>query len=146
MQSNSLGLEYQTKIATAEAAVSEMTDPALKQVAFGKILERLLAEANEGGPTQGARRSVSSTNEKTKGNEKAERKAGPVAYIEELVDEAFFAQPKSLLEVRVELSNRGHTLPSTSLSGPLQALCQRRRLRRTKQITDGKEVFVYSNW
>jgi len=48
----------------------------------------------------------------------------------------------ALTEVKVELENRGHHIPLTSLSGPLQQLCQGKELRRTR--SDGK--FVYSNW
>jgi hypothetical protein len=74
-------------------------------------------------------------------------KGGATSYIRELIEEAFFQQPKTIAEVKVELGNRGHRIPTTSLSGPLQSLCKSRELRRNR-AKDGekKKTFAYSNW
>jgi len=74
-------------------------------------------------------------------------KTGPLAYVEELVGDGFFKKPKTIAEVKAELANRGHHIPITSLSGPLQKLCQRKVLRRQKGTTeDSNKTFLYSLW
>lgn len=74
-------------------------------------------------------------------------RGGTSAYIVELIDEQFFSKPKTISEVKAELGNRGHHIPLTSLSGPLQKLCQKKRLRRQKTDGEGKKkAFAYSNW
>ena len=77
---------------------------------------------------------------------KREKRGGPVAYVEELVDDGFFKSPKTLASVRAELGNRGHHIPLTALSGPMQRLCQQRQLRRQKSTEGNKQVFTYSHW
>jgi hypothetical protein len=73
----------------------------------------------------------------------SQKRNGPQAYVEEMVADGFFKKPKAIAEVRAELENRGHHIPLTSLSGPMQKLCQKKVLRRHKP--DGK-TFSYSNW
>lgn len=64
-----------------------------------------------------------------------------------MIDEGFFKKPKTIAHVKAELENRGHHIPLTSLSGPLQKLCQRKKLRRQRLKTSGKkQTFAYSNW
>jgi hypothetical protein len=79
------------------------------------------------------------------GKEKRKR-TGPQGYIEEMIAEKFFAKPKTLGEVKAELGNRGHHIPLTHLSGPMQRLCQRKQLRRQKTADGKKQIFTYSNW
>jgi hypothetical protein len=72
-----------------------------------------------------------------------------MAYVRELIDDGFFKKPKTIAEVRAELGNRGHHIAITSLSGPLQKLCQQRALRRHRVAGDdnGKRAaFNYSEW
>jgi hypothetical protein len=136
---------YKESVAKAESATADITDPALRQIAFGKILDHLLAEPD--GSNSKASKPTSRPARRAAPDPASAKRSGPAAYLEELVDEGFFAQPRTLTEARAELSNRGHHIPSTSLSGPLQALCQRERLRRQrKSIDSGKEAFAYSNW
>jgi hypothetical protein len=81
------------------------------------------------------------------GSESKSARGGTSAYIEELIDENFFSKPKTISEVKAELGNRGHHIPLTSLSGPLQRLCQKKKLRRQKTDGEGKKkAFAYSNW
>jgi hypothetical protein len=91
---------------------------------------------------------VSSGGKSVEAQKTPKRRAGTQGYIEELIDEEFFAKPKTIVAVKAELGNRGHHIPLTSLSGPLQSLCKRKRLRREKtEATDGgKKAFAYSNW
>ncbi|MGD0975046.1 MAG: hypothetical protein ABR866_13235 [Candidatus Korobacteraceae bacterium] len=143
---------YEDLVKQAEQAVAPVRDPELKRIAFGKILDSLLGtpEAHRDIATKSkrARRRGSSGSKSAEPQKTPKRRAGTQAYIEELIDDKFFAKPKTIAAVKAELANRGHHIPLTSLSGPLQNLCQRKRLRRQKsEATDGgKKAFAYSNW
>jgi len=143
-------INYEDLVKQAEQAVAPVKDPELKRIAFEKILDSLL------GTPQGHRNIAAKTNRvgrrgsRTSAEAENIRKprAGTQAYVEELIDEDFFTKPKTIAAVKAELGNRGHHIPLTSLSGPLQNLCKRKRLRREKsEATDGgKKAFAYSNW
>lgn len=133
---------YAELVTEAEAAVAGVKDPELRRAAFEKVLEDLLSQAGQksSGPASSkARRMAKATS-----SNRSRAKGGPRAYIEEMINDGFFNKPKTISEVRVELGNRGHHIPRTSLSGPLQALCKERILRRQK--TGEKGVFSYSLW
>ena len=136
--------DYSELVAQAEKAVAGVKDPELKRIAFQKVLDDLLA------PSSGAtnRDGVPSKKRSVEGpTAKRSAKGGPQAYVDELADEGFFKKPKTIANVKAELENRGHHIPLTSLSGPLQKLCQRKILRRQKLKTTGKkQTFAYSNW
>ena len=119
----------------AEGAVASVKDPELRRAAFEKILEHLLA-GSASTPKKGKAKS---------GGPKAKARSGPQRHLDELVDEDFFKKPRTLSEVKAELVNRGYHIPRTSLSGPLQNLCKRRRLRRQKGIGSAKSTFAYTN-
>lgn len=133
--------EYQQKISLAETAVADVVDPQLKQVAFAKILEQLLSQGIGDGRT-GIPLARQTTPQRSLRSSRSPVTGGPVRLIEALVEEQFFQHGKTLRDVQTELQNRGHRIPRTSLSGPLQALCRRRVLRRMKE----KALYVYSNW
>ena len=136
--------DYAELVAQAEKAVAGVKDPELKRIAFQKVLDDLL------GPSGSlTTRQPASPRKQTAAPKKGQRgtRGGPQAYLDELVDEGFFKKPKTIAHVKAELENRGHHIPLTSLSGPLQTLCQRRTLRRQKLKTSGKkQTFAYSNW
>jgi hypothetical protein len=124
----------------AEASVANIADADLKKIAFGKILETLLAGGSGGQGSVPAARAVTTKAE-------AKNRSGPRAYIEELLSEGFFAQQRTMSEVRVALGNRGFHIPLTSLSGPLQSLCKKKILRREKtKVGEKKQTFAYSKW
>lgn len=133
----------------AEQAVKGVADPELRRVAFEKILSALLGKPEIGLPQRKVTRSTSRTVVR---KEKTESKTrGPKAYIRELIDEGFFSKPKSLPQLKAELENRGHHIAVTSLSGPLQSLCQDKLLRRQKTKAPGKggkerQTYTYSEW
>ncbi len=135
---------YSELVAQAEKAVASVKDPELKRVAFQKVLDDLLAlQAGAMPRKSAAERKVSPARERNV----VAAKSGPQAYIEEMVQDDFFKKPKTLAQVKAELENRGHHIPLTSLSGPLQKLTQRKVLRRQRSKTSGnKETFVYSEW
>lgn len=124
----------------AEKSVQGVKDPELRRIAYQKILEDLLG--GQTGAPSNAKKGRSEPKAKAAKATAAKKKGGPQAYVQELVDEAFFKKPKTIAQVKAELENLGHHIPLTSLSGPLQKLVQRRILRRTRN--DG--VFSYSNW
>jgi hypothetical protein len=140
--------DYAQLVAKAEAAVASVKDPELKRVAFQKILDDLLGARHDGEPTVRATK-VQPTRSATKaaGAKKAATRRGPQGYVDEMVQEGFFRKPKTIAQVKAELENRGHHIALTSLSGPLQKLCQRRMLRRQKTNSPGgKQTYAYSDW
>ena len=143
---------YSALVSQAELAVSAVKDPELRRVAFEKVLDDLLLNAADGPARSAPSPAIAHADappivkHKTSPNPKA-KQSGPQSYIEELVEEAFFGKPKTIAEVKGELENRGHHIPLTSLSGPLQKLCQKKVLRRQKADGKGsKKSFGYSNW
>lgn len=128
--------DYSALVGEAEKAVQNVKDPELKRIAFQKVLEELM-----GGRKAQSERLPKRGRAAKSARAKASR-GGPRTYIREMIDEGFFKKPKALPDVKAELENRGHHIPLTSLSGPLQQLCKSKELRRQK--TEGR--FVYSNW
>jgi hypothetical protein len=140
--------DYAELVAKAERAVASVSDPELKRAAFEKILEDLLAKPDkEDAPPKPKGISSGRSSPISRSKKTSKKKGGPQAYVEELAGEGFFKKPKTIAQVKAELENRGHHIPLTSLSGPLQKLCQRRTLRRQKSKKKGnKHTFNYSNW
>jgi hypothetical protein len=135
MEGNS---DYSKLVVQAEKAVTGVQDPDLKRIAFQKILETLLAaDGSERQPAEKIRSNTSKSSKKPS-------RGGPKAYIEELLADGFFKSPKTIALVKSELENSGHRIATTSLSGPLQTLCQDKKLRRKKDQTSG--MYSYSNW
>lgn len=135
---------YAEHVAQAEKAVAGVKDPELKRVAFQKVLDDLLALQSGAVPRKSA--PVKKSRPESASKAKA-AKSGPQAYVEEMIEDDFFKKPKTIAQVKAELENRGHHIPLTSLSGPLQKLTQRRALRRQRSKTSGnKQTFVYSEW
>ncbi len=136
---------YKEVVAEAEAAVAAVKDPELRRAAFEKILEQLLGQSRSRSSPKAGKEQASP------GIKRVEKKTsprGPQGYVDELIDEGFFAHQKTIADVKAELANRGHHVALSGLSGPLQKLCQARRLRRQKTRADGKKkaVYAYSNW
>lgn len=139
---------YAELVSQAESAVASIKDPELRRVAFERILDDLLsAESSphgKGVPSPTPRRGKRGGQETAP---KGGKSRGPKGYVRELVKDAFFKKPKTIAEVKAELANRGHHIALTSLSGPLQSLCQDKVLRRHKTKAKGKkETFNYSEW
>jgi hypothetical protein len=138
--------DYQTLVGQAENAVAGVKDPELKRIAFQKILESLISGTDDSASGSTPNRRQLPTNLRPS-KQARKGKGGPAGYLSELIDEGFFKKPKTIAAVKAELENRGHHIPLTSLSGPLQKKCQARVLRRQKINTSGKKgTFAYSNW
>ena|SRR5437867_4359519 len=140
--------EYAELVAKAEQAVASVKDPELKRVAFQKVLDDLLGSGTE--TRRHATQEVLRVRRRPRraSSAKASSKTGPKAYIEKMVADGFFKKQKTIAQVKAELENRGHHIPLTSLSGPLQKLCQQKALRRQRtDNSDGKkQTFAYSEW
>jgi hypothetical protein len=141
--------DYAACVTQAENAVKGLKDPELKRIAFQKVLDDLLEGTGGGGRGRASPRARRGPAKKA-GRRQAKTaktkvaRGGPRAYIRELIEEDFFKKPKTISNVKVELENRGHHIPLTSLSGPMQLLCQARKLRRTRTNEPGaKKTFVY---
>lgn len=133
--------DYGTLVAQAEEAVKSVKDPELKRVAFQKILDELLSSGSSAQLRKAHKRRARVD------SSKKSKSGGPQAYVREMRDEGFFKKPKTIAQVKAELENRGHHIPLTSLSGPLQKLCQQRVLRRQRTKGDNKkQVFTYTEW
>jgi len=139
--------ELKALVESAEAAVKNISDPELRKMAFGKILDSLLLSGPRGTDRRAAPRDRPRNSPAGPAVRKdAAARSGPSSHLDDLVSEGFFSKQVTLSDVRKELGNRGHHIPATSLSGPLQNLCKKKKLRRQKVIVDGRESFVYSNW
>jgi hypothetical protein len=138
---------YSDLVAQAEKSVSGVKDPELRRVAFEKILDDLLSKASgEDAQAVSSKARVALTKPPAEREGKS-KQGGPQAYVEELIKDGFFKKTKTISEVKVELSNLGHHIPLTSLSGPLQTLCKKKALRRQKTGGKGdKKTYIYSNW
>ncbi|MCW5689799.1 MAG: hypothetical protein KIT76_14735 [Pseudolabrys sp.] len=131
--------DYQALVAKAEKAVEKVSDPALKQIAFQKVLDDLIVTNDsvaEPRKTPAVKRPT--------GTHKVKRgsKGGPSKYLEELVTDGFFQHKKTSNEAISELADRGHHLKSSDARVALLRLCKTKMLRRKKE---GK-TYVYSNW
>ena len=136
--------KYEELVVRAEKAVAAVKDPELRRVAFEKVLDDLLAAFSSPAPAAASKGRSRKAAAKTPARKTP---SGPSGYLREILDEGFFRSQKTIAQVKAELENRGHHIPLTSLSGPLQALCQRRVLRRQKKKTRGnKQTYSYSEW
>jgi hypothetical protein len=139
-------VNYSALVEQAEKAVQAVKDPELKRIAFQKVLDSLLGGYESAATTRTVGEVSRSPRRKVKGSKGGATRSprgGPAAYVRELIEDGFFAKQKTITDVKIELENRGHHIPLTSLSGPLQKLCQSKELRRQK--ADGR-TFSYSNW
>ena len=120
----------------AEHAVEGMEEGPLKIAAFQGILAKLLSELK---PATGVQRTP---------DKATLRKAKPdtlTARVVALRSEGFFKAQRSLGEVREALGSRGWHYPATTLSGVMQSLVQKHRLRRERVNAGKKKIWNYSD-
>jgi hypothetical protein len=135
-------MPYAELVSQAEEATKAIKDPEPRRAAFERVLDDLLAGDMGAMQTQG--RSAKTAKDAARPVAKPKSR-GPKGYIRELVHDGFFKKPKTISQVKAELANRGHHIALTSLSGPLQSLCQDRVLRRHKAKSDDKGKRVAYN-
>jgi len=150
MASDTKTAAYAALATEAELAVAAVKDPELRRVAFEKILTTLIEEKSPGRGKRTTRGTDAQPRTKRPSDPMAAKAlSGPKGYVEELIEEDFFKEQRTIAEVKAELANRGRHIALTSLSGPLQKLTQERRLRRQKTTANGKgskTTYAYSNW
>ena len=124
----------------AEKSVSDMPEGDLKLKAFEVTLQHLLATGSSQPVTNGKARGSKrvATSAPGQANTLSER-------ILMLQADGFFDTPKVIGAVREGLQVHGWHYPVTTLSGTLQALVQRRKLRRERVKDNNKVVWRYSN-
>lgn len=135
---------------TAEAAVADMPAGELRTAAFSVILAHLLSDGTAGGGNKTNRKPSKPSSGQAFLSPKRAANGGTTGLGHRLLglqQDGFFANQRSLSEVREELKKHGWHYPLTSLSGPMQKQVQERELRR-EQISEGKgtkKVWKYSN-
>jgi hypothetical protein len=124
----------------AERVVADMPDGDLKLKTFEITLNHLLASGGAGsnGKATVDRKARHSAPTPRKANTLAER-------ILMLQSEGFFNSPQTIGAVREGLQIYGWHYPVTTLSGTLQSLVQKRKLRRERVKENKKIVWKYSN-
>lgn len=73
--------------------------------------------------------------------ESSTAKKGARYFVAELLEQGFFAQKKSIVDLQRKLEEEGHIYAQTSLSGPLLHFVVAKRLRRFKE----KDMWLYIN-
>ena len=138
---------FQKKIEIAKEAVSKITDDSLKAVAFQTILQKLL---NSGDATaveseQGFEPPKPHKQDVTP---KAKQPKGPKGRVEELIDEGFFSQKRTIGDVKKEMEAHTWFHRVEELNPALLRLIQDKKLRRIKEpeTEGGKLIWRYSNW
>lgn len=131
--------DYKELVVEAEKAVASVADPALKQIAFQKILDDLL---NGSGPRPHTKDRDTKSKSTSRTAKKTSTRSGPTAYVEELIADEFFANKKSPSDVLTELADRGHHIEATDARVVLLRLCKAKKLRRKKE----NKTYLYSNW
>lgn len=135
---------YKDLVAQAEKAVSSVSDPSLRQIAFQKVLDDLLKSTQEPEEVVGpGKASKSRVKKKKRESLRGSARGGPTQYIQELIGDGFFKKPKTISEVKAELGNRGHHIAINALSTPLMRLCKAKVLRRQKGEDN---AYSYSPW
>lgn len=125
----------------AEHAVAEMPDGELKVKAFEVILNHLMGYSDFG-QAKPAEIERDRTAKPTKGKPAARSASGRIMVLR---DEGFFKNQRSIGEIREELRAHGWHYPLTTLSGIMQALVQRRNLRRERAKKGNQRIWKYSN-
>jgi hypothetical protein len=124
----------------AERVIADMPDGDLKLKTFEITLNHLLSSggAESNGKSRTAKKPGPSPSATRKANTLSER-------ILMLQSEAFFNTPQTIGAVRAGLQTYGWHYPVTTLSGTLQSLVQKRKLRRERVKENKKSVWKYSN-
>jgi hypothetical protein len=124
----------------ALAAISDMPDGQLKTSTYETILVQLLQHALSNDKRSKTASSVHLLRPAT-----VPKATGTTGRIMQLVDEGFFAQPRSLKDIKEKLGELGFHYRLEDLGTPLTRLVQRKRLRRSQFAVRGKKIWKYSN-
>jgi hypothetical protein len=138
--------QLRAAVETAQSVTAGISDPELRGIAFGKVLDRLLAGAAAELPTRdGSKPRSRPTSLKTV---VLPSRDGPRAWVESLLSEGYFSKSKSLAEVTEAVRAQGHNVESKNVTDPLEKLVQAKALRRERKASEGSKrgIWMYSNY
>jgi hypothetical protein len=138
--------QLRAAVETAQSVTDGISDPQLRGIAFGKVLDCLLS-GEPVGPTPHVGRPHSSPAQSPKVAAPTGRD-GPNAWIDSLVNEGFFSKSRSLADVTEAVRAQGHNVESKNVTAPLEKLLQSKALRRERKAneTSKRGVWMYSNY
>lgn len=125
----------------AERVVADMPAGDLKVKAFEVILGQLLTAS----PARVAPVAVEHNDHRPRRTASGGQPKSLSERILALQAEGFFGEPQTIGSVRDGLKTHGWHYPVTTLSGTLQGLVQKRKLRRERVRDKGKAGWRYSN-
>jgi len=135
-------------VVRAERVVKNLADRALREKAFEVVLTRLLVpeliQEAKWNSTATVRPAGVGLSQATDYFAKKDPKTLSQRILA-LQADGFFGDPKSIGDVREGLKARGWHYPVTTLSGVLQGLIQKRKLRRERVREGRKAGWKYSN-
>jgi len=129
---------------SAEAAVEDMQDGALKTAAFQTILTQLLHRVSIIG--SGTHNFEETSRTSSKKQKSSKPSTGTTGRLITLIEEGVFSQQRSLSEIRQTLSNKGWHYRVEDLGTPLTRLVRRKRLRRVQVAEGKKKIWKYSEY
>lgn len=132
----------------AERAAGSVSDSQLRSKAFEVILGRLLVVETFGESASYAGRMSATTPVLSARSPLYPVRTEPKTLSQRILvlrDEGFFREPRSIGSIREALAARGWHYPVTTLSGAIQGLSQRRKLRRERVREGNKTLWKYSN-
>lgn len=134
-----------TAIETAQTVTAGIADPQLRSVAFGKVLDHLIASPT--GPVTLTRARVAKSPRPKSARAPRAPHDGPTAWVEALRSEGFFAAPKSLADLTEAVCARGHKVESKNVTEPLEKLVRAKILKRERKPSEGEKrgVWMYVN-
>jgi len=133
-------------VETALSATDKISDPQLRGIAFGKVLDHLFV----GQPIEPSLciGQGSSAQPHPPGGANSPSRDGPNAWVHSLFAEGFFSKSRSLAEVTEAVRAQGHNVESKNVTAPLEKLIQSKTLRRERKADDVSKrgVWMYSNY
>jgi hypothetical protein len=93
------------------------------------------------GPTHVREEKSPTRKKKGRPTEKPKVKEGPRFYVAELLEQGFFKEKRSIIDLQRKLEEEGHIYAQTSLSAPLLHYLKAKRLRRVKE----EDIWLYTN-
>lgn len=118
-------------VETAQSVTEGITDPQLRGIAFGKVLDHLLAGSVISRTAQHP--SLGKPSPKQRGRAVRVSNEGPTDWVGTLQREGFFSSPKSLGDVTEAVRAQGHNVESKNVTEPLEKLVRLKLLRRERR-------------
>jgi hypothetical protein len=135
MNSQKLAADLTPHLETAEKAVAAVKDPRLREIAFGRILDHLLASKNlnpgQAKSVASERRSSEKAEEKVTSKEKD--RSGATGGLRSLIDEGKLDSPRTASEIIEFLKQEGRHYSKPSVLMGLLNLVRERVLTRFKE-------------